>query len=141
MGVCGHGPQPAPLLPPIQLLSPRHSHAENASPLPDHACLHLPPPPSTSLLFLMVGAASLFPCAPMGQGGLGVKDFVEKESHLGVGPGHQSSAVGQHGPTACPRARSEDVRDSEEATLDFISVLIQALKLTYHRCFHRSSVS
>ena len=32
-----------------------------------------------------------------GAGGLGVKDFAEKESHLGAGPGHQCSAVGQHG--------------------------------------------
>lgn len=51
----------------------------------------------------MVGAASLFPSAPMGWGVLGVKGFVEKESHLGTGPGHQSSAVGQPGPwLSCP---------------------------------------
>lgn len=38
-----------------------------------------------------------------GRGGLGVKDFAEKESHLGAGPGHQSSAVGQYGPwLSCP---------------------------------------
>ena len=58
----------------------------------------------------------------------------------------QGTNAQQLGNIACgsatrPQAHSEDVRSLEEATLDCISVLIPALKLTYHGRFHRSCVS
>lgn len=58
----------------------------------------------------------------------------------------QGTNAQQLGNMACgsatrPQAHSEDVRGLEEATLDCISVLIPALKLTYHGRFHRSCVS
>ena len=69
--------------------------------------------------------------------------LLRRRDIWGLDQGTKAQQLGNlaRGLAAHPQACSEDVRDSEEATLDFISVLIQALKLTYHGCFHRSYVS
>ena len=69
--------------------------------------------------------------------------MLRRRAIWGLDQGTKAQQLGNlaRGLAAHPQACSEDVRDSEEATLDFISVLIQALKLTYHGYFHRSYVS